>query len=101
MPCGLVYAFLALASSTTSMIGGWLTMFAFGLGTMPIMVLTGLGAGLLTLALRRRVLQIAGFCVLLAGALPMVRGIEFLRSTTAAQAMDGSGAVGLSSSQPE
>ena len=48
LPCGLVYAFLALASATQNMFAGWLTMLAFGLGTMPIMVLTGLGGGLLT-----------------------------------------------------
>ena len=69
LPCGLVYAFLALASATQNIFAGWLTMLAFGLGTMPIMVLTGLGGGLLTFRARRRVFQIAGWCVVLAGVL--------------------------------
>ena len=58
LPCGLVYAFLALASATSSMFGGWLVMLAFGLGTMPIMIATGLGSGLLSLAIRARILDV-------------------------------------------
>jgi sulfite exporter TauE/SafE len=84
LPCGLVYAFLALASATANMTAGWLTMLAFGLGTLPIMVVTGLGSGLLTLAGRRRVLQLAGWCVVLAGAISMARGVGFLESAAAA-----------------
>jgi uncharacterized protein len=85
LPCGLVYAFLALASATTSMPSGWLTMLAFGMGTMPIMIATGLGSGLLTVAARRRVFQVAGLCVLLAGAVSMARGVAFLESAADAQ----------------
>jgi uncharacterized protein len=84
LPCGLVYAFLALASATANMTAGWLTMLAFGLGTLPIMVVTGLGSGLLTFAARRRVLQLAGWCVVLAGAVSMARGVGFLESAAAA-----------------
>ncbi len=84
LPCGLVYAFFALASTTQNMVAGWLTMLAFGLGTVPIMVMTGLGGSLLTLAARRRTLQVAGWCVVLAGMLSLVRGIGFLESAAAA-----------------
>jgi sulfite exporter TauE/SafE len=86
LPCGLVYAFLALASATQNMIAGWLTMLAFGLGTVPIMVMTGLGGSLLTLAARRRTLRVAGWCVVLAGMLSLVRGVGFLKSAAAAEA---------------
>ena len=58
-------------------------------------------AGLLTLAMRRRVLQLAGYCVLLAGVLSLLRGVEFLSSTTAAQAMNGSSGVGFNGSPSE
>jgi uncharacterized protein len=80
LPCGLVYAFLALASATQSMLSGWLTMLAFGLGTIPIMVLTGLEGGLLTLHARHHIFQVAGWCVVLAGALSIARGVGFLES---------------------
>lgn len=84
LPCGLVYAFLALAAATQNMLAGWLTMLAFGLGTVPIMVLTGLGGSLLTLSARRRTFQVAGWCVVLAGVLSLVRGVRFLESAAVA-----------------
>jgi len=85
LPCGLVYAFLTLASATATMSGGWLTMLAFGLGTTPIMLATGLGSGLLTLASRRRLLQFAGWCVLVAGTVSMARGVVFLEAAASGQ----------------
>ena len=44
LPCGLVYAYLALAASAADFVDGMLTMAAFGLGTVPLMVATGSGA---------------------------------------------------------
>ena len=44
LPCGLVYSVLLLAATTTDPIGGGLVMVAFGLGTMPAMIATGLSA---------------------------------------------------------
>ncbi len=41
LPCGLVYSALTLALSTGSAFESALTMFAFGLGTFPIMFLVG------------------------------------------------------------
>jgi hypothetical protein len=38
VPCGLVYAALSLALGAGSIAGGAFTMFAFGLGTLPVMV---------------------------------------------------------------
>ena len=45
VPCGLVYAALAVAAASGSASGGALTMLAFGLGTLPIMTLVGALAG--------------------------------------------------------
>lgn len=45
MPCGLLYAALALAASSTSVVDGALTMLAFGVGTLPVMATIGLAAG--------------------------------------------------------
>lgn len=41
MPCGPLQAMQLYALSTSSMIKGTLSMFLFGLGTMPLMLLTG------------------------------------------------------------
>lgn len=44
LPCGLVYSVLLLAATTTDATAGGLVMIAFGLGTMPAMVATGVSA---------------------------------------------------------
>jgi uncharacterized protein len=79
LPCGLVYAYVALAASTSNLFAGMATMAAFGVGTMPMMILAGTGSKLLSLTGRRRLLYIAAWCVVLTGALSMARGIGFLQ----------------------
>ena len=54
LPCGLVYSVLLIAATTANPIHGAMIMVAFGLGTMPAMVMTGLGAARLSLFMRRR-----------------------------------------------
>lgn len=44
MPCGLLYGAFALAASADSPAAGALTMAAFGLGTLPVMLAIGLVA---------------------------------------------------------
>jgi len=44
LPCGLVYGALLLAATTADPVGGGLVMTAFGLGTMPAMILSWLSA---------------------------------------------------------
>jgi sulfite exporter TauE/SafE len=78
LPCGLVYAYLALAGSTGSLPGGAATMALFGLGTVPALVLVGSGGAVLSLALRRRVFRAAAWCVVLTGVLSVARGLSFL-----------------------
>lgn len=79
LPCGLVYAFLALAGSSGSLPGGALTMALFGAGTAPLMVATGTGASLLSLASRQRVLQLAAWCVVVTGLLSVNRGLGWVQ----------------------
>ena len=45
LPCGLVYSALLLVLASGNAFQGGLTMFAFGLGTLPMMALLGLSAG--------------------------------------------------------
>jgi sulfite exporter TauE/SafE len=78
LPCGLVYGYLSLATSTASLTGGVATMLAFGAGTVPGMVLAGAGASVLSHALRRELFRVAAVCVLATGLLAVARGAVFL-----------------------
>lgn len=44
LPCGLVYSVLMVAVAAGGAVQGGLVMLAFGLGTLPAMLMTGLGA---------------------------------------------------------
>ena len=85
LPCGLVYAFLALAGSTGSMSQGGLRMTLFGIGTMPLMMLTGWSGSIMNWTTRHRALRLAGWCVLLTGLLSVARGVGFLDSVVGAE----------------
>ncbi len=61
LPCGLVYAALALAATTGDVVRSALTMFAFGLGTLPAVLGIGIMTQLLTkLARAKRFKQAVG-----------------------------------------
>ena len=85
LPCGLVYAFLALAVSSGTLPWGMATMVCFGLGTLPMMTALGLGTTLLGLVGRRRMLQFAAWCVVLTGTLSIVRGAGVLQAEPVAE----------------
>lgn len=84
LPCGLVYAYLALATSGGNMLAGLAIMAAFGLGTVPAMVATGTGAALFGLAARRRMFRVAAWCIVLTGLIAIARGAMALSSAYAA-----------------
>jgi sulfite exporter TauE/SafE len=68
LPCGMVYAVLALALASGSVLYGGLVMLVFGLGTLPLMVSMGFAIGALTRALQGRILRtLAGVTVMLFG----------------------------------
>jgi sulfite exporter TauE/SafE len=68
LPCGMVYAVLALALAGGSVLYGGLVMLAFGLGTLPLMVGMGFAIGALTRVLQGRILRtLAGVTVMLFG----------------------------------
>jgi hypothetical protein len=68
LPCGLVYSSLLWAASQGSAVESSLLMLAFGLGTLPVLLATGLAAERLTGLLRRRGVRIgAGLLVMLFG----------------------------------
>ncbi len=78
LPCGLVYAYLALAASWGGPLGGMAVMALFGLGTIPSMVMTGMSGSLLGVSFRRRLFLIAAWCMIVTGLLSLYRGYAFL-----------------------
>ncbi len=77
LPCGLVYSFLALSVSTGSVVWGTSVMLSFGLGTIPVMLATGSGFSLATIAQRQQLLKVAAMCVIATGIMTMIRGVTF------------------------
>lgn len=72
LPCGLVYSALMIAATSADPVGGAATMAAFGIGTMPAMVLSGLGAARLSSILQRRGTRIGfGLLIVAMGLLTM------------------------------
>lgn len=86
LPCGLVYGVLALALSTGCMFEGAGIMAAFGLGTIPLMLVVGLSGSTLSVDLRRRLLRVAAFCLIGAGLLTGTRGLAALTNPDAGEA---------------
>jgi sulfite exporter TauE/SafE len=66
MPCGLIYSSLALAATAQSATTSALMMLLFGIGTLPAMLSTSLGAARLQSFLRLRGLKIAIAVMLIA-----------------------------------
>ena len=60
LPCGLVYSTLLWASSQGSPADSAALMLAFGLGTWPVLLATGMAAERITALLRRRGVRVAG-----------------------------------------
>jgi sulfite exporter TauE/SafE len=68
LPCGMVYAVLTLALASGSTLDGALTMLAFGLGTLPLMLTMGVAFSSLARRLQGRIIRaLAGITVLLFG----------------------------------
>ncbi len=66
LPCGLVYSVLLLAATTADPAEGALVMLAFGIGTMPAMIATGVSASKLAAFMSRRRLG-AGLLIVILG----------------------------------
>ncbi|MBD9654636.1 sulfite exporter TauE/SafE family protein [Pseudomonas sp. PDM12] len=60
LPCGLVYSTLLWAASQGDALHSAALMFAFGLGTLPVLLATGLATERLVGLLRRRGVRVAG-----------------------------------------
>lgn len=66
LPCGLVYSTLLWAASQGNAVNSALLMLAFGLGTCPVLLATGLAAQRISNLLRQRRVRIAGGILVIA-----------------------------------
>lgn len=78
LPCGLVYAMMAMAAATGRPAMGALTMAVFGLSTIPALYLVAITSFLLRPAWRARLQMVSGVLVIAIGLLTIVRGTPAL-----------------------
>ena len=77
LPCGMVYSVLTIAVASAHPIDGALTMFAFGLGTLPNLLAMGLAAERVRPLLRNvRLRRLAGAVIMSLGAIGLVRAVQ-------------------------
>lgn len=79
LPCGIVYATLAVAASSGSVLVGMMTMAAMGLGTVWSLLILGMSGGFLAARLRGRATLLAGAVLVLLGVVTVLRGTTMLR----------------------
>jgi sulfite exporter TauE/SafE len=82
LPCGLVYSALLLAATTADPVGGGLVMIAFGLGTLPAMIATGLSAARMSAFLGRNRVA-AGLLIAVLGVATIVMPLTALLTKSA------------------
>jgi sulfite exporter TauE/SafE len=75
IPCGLTYTMHMKAAATGSIIDGMLTLFFFGLGTLPALIFVGLFSSLLKRAFRARILFLANCLAFFIGFVSIMRGL--------------------------
>ena len=80
IPCGLVYAAGAKAAATGNAFSGMLIMLFFGLGTVPALLLVGVGANLISVRWRNQLFRLAALLVIVLGIVTVMRGVSALRS---------------------
>lgn len=77
LPCAMVYSVLTVALASGHSISGALTMFAFGVGTLPNLLAMGFATERMRPLLKNiRVRQLAGIVVVSFGAIGLVRAVQ-------------------------
>jgi sulfite exporter TauE/SafE len=74
LPCGLVYIAATASAATANSIAGALYMVVFGLGTVPMLLMIGLGGGSVRLS-PLKVKRLMPIVAAVAGVLLIVRGL--------------------------
>ncbi|MGI0492253.1 sulfite exporter TauE/SafE family protein [Alkalinema pantanalense CENA528] len=81
MPCGFLYAAQIKAAETSNPWMGAVTMIAFGLGTLPMMLGVSLSAAFLSRDRRSQLFQLGGWVTLTIGLLTVMRSSEMVDYT--------------------
>ena len=74
LPCGLSWSMIVKAATTQDITEGFFTMVAFGLGTLPILFLTGFSASFLSLKIRILGEKVAALSVIVMGLILVFKG---------------------------
>lgn len=74
LPCGLVYSSMLVTAATSTPLRGAAAMAAFGTGTLPALIILGLGAGMLSVRTRQFMARAAGLLIMLVGMQLILRG---------------------------
>lgn len=84
LPCGLVYAWLAVAFSTADLVRGAAVMACFGFGTIPALAALGAGARWLPCSARHVLAKLAGWVVIASGVALIASAIHGYNTGTPA-----------------
>jgi uncharacterized protein len=76
LPCGLSWSMILKAATCRDALDGLLTMLAFGLGTVPLLLATGLSASLISLKARIFGERIAAVSVIIMGLILIFKGVR-------------------------
>lgn len=76
LPCGLSYTVFIAAAGAGGALPGALISFAFGLGTLPAILLFGNAAAMLGSSFRGRIYRAGGIVIIAMGILFIVRGVR-------------------------
>lgn len=76
LPCGLVYVALAGAISSGTVGGGFLWMVAFGMGTIPLMVVAALSGKMVSISLRNFFRKAYPMMLIVFALLFIMRGLQ-------------------------
>ncbi len=76
LPCGLVYIALIGSFTAGNFIYGFINMFAFGLGTFPVMFLTSVATKFITLNIRNRIAKIVPYLTFVLAVIFILRGLN-------------------------
>ncbi len=78
LPCGLSWAAIVKAASTGNIADGFLTMVAFGLGTVPVLFMTGVSGSFLSIKIRIIGERLAGISIIAMGLILLFKGVRVL-----------------------
>lgn len=78
LPCCLSWAMIVTAASTQNPLDGFITMVAFGLGTIPALSLIGVSSSFVSIRMRVLGERLAAALIMATGLMLVFRGVGFI-----------------------